>query len=68
MGRILFPGNDRGFVLLDAVFSLFLTGLILLSAEKSVTTIIRVSAGTVEREAALLEERNQLMEAPYAAE
>jgi Tfp pilus assembly protein PilX len=68
MGRILFPGNDRGFVLLDAVISLFLTGLILLAAGKSVTTIIRVSAGAVEREAALLEERNKLGEARYAAE
>jgi hypothetical protein len=54
--------------LLDAVFSLFLAALILLAAEKSVTAVIRAASGAVEREAALLEERNRLVEVPYAAE
>jgi hypothetical protein len=52
--------------LLDAVLCLFLTGLILLAAEKSIRTITRVSAGAIEREFNLLEERNRLMEALYA--
>jgi hypothetical protein len=53
------PGNDGGFVLLDAILGLFIAGIILLAAYGGITSVLRLSAGTIERSAAIIEEQNR---------
>jgi hypothetical protein len=59
MTPIFVPGNDRGFVLLDAILCLFIAGIILLAAGLCVSSILRISSGTMERSTAIIEERNR---------
>lgn len=61
MPRISIHGNDRGFVLSDAILCIFLGGIILLTAQKNIQVILKTSAAAVERGIALVEERNGLM-------
>lgn len=58
MMPIFVPGDDKGFVFLDALLCLFIAGIILLAAYGSVSSILRISAGSIEQGAAIIEERN----------
>jgi hypothetical protein len=58
MTPIFAPGNDKGFVLLDALLCLFITGIILLAAYGSISSVLGLSSVCIERGRAIIEERN----------
>jgi hypothetical protein len=58
MTRISAPGNERGFVLLDALICLFTTALILLFLSCAVKGILGSSLGALHDGAAIIDERN----------
>jgi type II secretory pathway component PulJ len=58
MTPIFAPGNDKGFVLLDALLCLFLAGIMLLAAYGSISSVLRLSSTSIERGRAIIEERN----------
>ncbi|MDR2029790.1 MAG: hypothetical protein LBP93_09685 [Treponema sp.] len=58
MTPIFAPGDDQGFALLDALLCLFIAGIILLAAYGSISSILRISAGSMEQGAAIIEARN----------
>jgi hypothetical protein len=62
MMRTSAPGNKRekGFVLPDALFCLFITGVILLTLQGVSVSLGRISAGVVAGSHALIRERNTL--------
>jgi hypothetical protein len=58
MTRISVPGNEGGFVLLDALICLFTAALMLLLLSAGVSGILRSSFGALRAGEALVEERN----------
>jgi hypothetical protein len=58
MKRIFHPGNDQGFVLIDALVSLFTAVLILLLLSGSLHSVFRLSVKQYEAGIHILEERN----------
>jgi type II secretory pathway component PulJ len=58
MTPIFAPGNDKGFVLLDALLCLFLAGIMLLAAYGTISSVLRLSSVSIERGREIMEERN----------
>jgi hypothetical protein len=58
MTRISVPGNERGFVLLDALICLFTAVLMLLFLSGAVSGTLGSSAKALSSGAAIIEERN----------
>jgi hypothetical protein len=62
MTRISAPGNESGFVLLDALFCLFTSALILMVISGVVFSTIKTSAKTFNDGITIIEERNHFVE------
>jgi hypothetical protein len=60
MTRILHPGNDRGFVFIDALLCLFIAVFILLLLSGSLYSVFRLSVKQYEVGIHILEEKNRL--------
>ena len=62
MIRILPPGNNRGrtegFILLDALLSIFIAGILLIIIYGASSLHRRISAGAARNTSAIIEERN----------
>jgi hypothetical protein len=62
MTRTSVPGNDGGFVLLDALICLFTAALILLLISGVLLTTLKSSAKTFSNGISIIEERNRSVE------
>jgi hypothetical protein len=58
MTRILTPGNDKGFVLIDSLVCLFTAAFILLLLAGSLHSVFRLSVNQYEAELRIVEARN----------
>jgi hypothetical protein len=60
MMRTSHPGNDAGYVLLDAILSLFIAVLMLLAMYGGISTFMKYSARSLDKAILIIEERNNL--------
>lgn len=58
--RTSHPGNDRGFVLMDALVSLFVAGVAMLAICACVASTLRLAGACRERTKEIIEQRNTL--------
>jgi hypothetical protein len=58
MMRILTPGNNRGFALLDALLCIFITGVILIALRGAGFVHREITRAVITSTTAIIEERN----------
>lgn len=62
MRRISRAGNDRGYILLDAIIALFITSIAVVAVFGFVASVLRLSGKSLERAGIIIEKRNLQIE------